>query len=499
MDMRQEDIYVFNPDYFLKLDKNRVLITRRSSDPRISDFSGFVHPVYAILLSLFDGEKELGRVITAAASILKKESAIISNIISPLLENEKTLYFHFDGRDFSFPARLLVRKSNGYPYEKLNPESFFIPKKDLDFDTWRLNTPLDALFIINTRCVTDCVYCYADRRRSMDCEIPIDRLKELIQEARELQMRYINISGGELFLYKHWEVLLSELLTNGLVPYISTKCPINERTINKLKDMGLKKIQVSIDSIMPEELTRMLRVKPDYSVRLMETLKNLDEKGFEIFTNTQITSTNDGNISQLLDFLLSLKNIKRINMGAAAFSLYLGESKFKEYRANLEKLEQLKMRLEDLKKQYWGDITINFSGYSDKNGVIDKAPEEKKKSFGERARCSGNFYSFTILPDGKVTICEELYWHPKFIIGDLSKQSIKEVWNSKPALELYNISRDMIKDESPCKTCPEFDPCHKTKGVCWKEVLYAYGEENWDYPDPKCPYAVKPIREYYFS
>jgi radical SAM protein with 4Fe4S-binding SPASM domain len=333
----------------------------------------------------------------------------------------------------------------------------------------------------------------------MDCEIPIDRLKELIQEARELQMRYINITGGELFLYKHWEVLLSELLANGLVPYISTKCPINERTINKLKDMGLKKIQVSIDSIMPEELTRMLQVKPDYPAKLMETLKKLDEKGFEIFTNTQITSTNDGNIPQLLDFLLTLKNIKRINMGAAAFSLYLGEAKYKEYRVSLEKLEQLKMRLEDLNKQCWENITINFAGYSDKNGLIDKAPEEKKKSFGERARCSGNFYSFTILPDGKVTICEELYWHPKFIIGDLSKQSIEEVWNSKPALELYNISRDMIKDKSPCKTCPEFDPCHKIKGVCWKEVLYAYGEENWDYPDPKCPYAVKPIREYYFS
>jgi len=263
--------------------------------------------------------------------------------------------------------------------------------------------------------------------------------------------------------------------------------------------MGLKNIQISIDSIIPDELIRILKVKPDYPGKLLETLKKLDEKGFEIFTNSQVTAANCDNISQLLDFLLNLKNIKRINMGAAAFSLYLGEAKYKEYRASLEKIEQLKSKLEDLKKEYLGTISVNFSGYYDKNGVIDRKPEEKKKSFGERARCSGNFYSFTILPDGKVTVCEELYWHPKFIIGDLTKQSIEEVWNSEPALELYNISQDMIRNESSCKNCPEFESCHKDKGVCWKEVLYAYGEENWDYPDPKCPYATKPLREFYLS
>ncbi len=497
--MRQNNVYVLNPNYFLKRDKNRILISNNGNDPRISDFMGFVHPVYAILLSLFDGEKELAGVIDAAASILKKEPAIISNIVSPLLENEEDLYFHFDDRHFSFPPRLLVQKKDGYRHQKLKPESFFIPKKDLDLETRRLNTPLDALFIVNTRCVTDCVYCYADRRKNMDCEIPLTRLKELIREAKELEMRSISISGGEFFLYENWEALLPELLANDLAPYISTKCPLDEQTINKLKDMGLKNIQVSIDSIIPGELTKMLKVQPDYPGKLMETLKKLDEKGFEIFTNTQVTAYNCDNIPQLLDFLLTLKNIKRINMGAAAFSLYLGESKYKNYRTSLEKIDQLKMNLEDLKKKAGEDIAINFSGYYDKKDLIDKAPEEKKKHFEERARCSGNFYSFTILPDGKVTVCEELYWHPKFIIGDLTKQSIKEVWTSQRAQELYNLSQGTVRTESACKTCPEFDPCHKDKGVCWKEVLYAYGEDNWDYPDPKCPHALKPTREYYFS
>jgi len=243
---------------------------------------------------------------------------------------------------------------------------------------------------------------------------------------------------------------------------------------------------------------RMLGVSSDYTSRLVQTLKSLDEKGFEIFTNSQVTSINQDSISRLLDFLLTLKNIKRISVGAAGFSLYRGELKFKEYKAKLSAVEALKERMKDLMAKYGDTISINFAGYSERSGFFEKAQEEKKKDFGDRARCSGNFYAFVILPDGKVTICEELYWHPRFIIGDLKKQSIIEVWNSPQALELYNLYREMLREESECKSCAEFNHCHKYKGVCWKEVLYAFGVENWDYPDPKCPLARNPLREFYF-
>lgn len=497
--MEIENTYVLNPEYLLRPDKNRVFITNRGEDPRISDFLGFVHPVYAILLSLFDGEKPLAEIIANAASFMKREPDVITNIVTPLLENEKDLYFEYDGYQFSFPAQVLVKKKEGVVYEKLDPASFFIPKKDLDMDSWRLNTPFSTLFMINTRCVTDCIYCYADRGRKMDCQIPLERLKELIHEAKALKIRSFDITGGEFFLYPHWEELLTELLAHGFQPYISTKCPLDEITIDKIKALGLKRIQISIDSLVKEELMHILRVPAGYPEQLIETLKHLDEKGMEIFTNSQVTSINQESITGLIDFLLTLKNIKRINVGAAGFSLYRSEADFHEYKASLDAIEKIKNRIEELKKQYGDKISINFAGYSDKSGFIGPTPEEKKKNFNQRARCSGNFYAFIILPDGKVTVCEELYWHPKFIIGDLTHQSITEVWNSPQALELYHMSRDMIREESECKNCADFDPCHKNKGVCWKEVLYAYGMENWDFPDPRCPAARLPFREYYLS
>ena len=40
--------------------------------------------------------------------------------------------------------------------------------------------------------------------------------------------------------------------------------------------------------------------------------------------------------------------------------------------------------------------------------------EINKRKFFSRSYCSGLFSSLFILPNGKVTMCEELYWYPKF-------------------------------------------------------------------------------------
>ena len=42
-----------------------------------------------------------------------------------------------------------------------------------------------------------------------------------------------------------------------------------------------------------------------------------------------------------------------------------------------------------------------------------------------------------VLPDGKVTLCEQLYWHPQFILGDLKEQTLAEIWQSPRAKALF--------------------------------------------------------------
>lgn len=110
--------------------------------------------------------------------------------------------------------------------------------------------------------------------------------------------------------------------------------------------------------------------------------------------------------------------------------------------------------------------------------------------FNERSVCAGNYLQLFILPDGKVTICEELYWHPKFIVGNILEQSLNEIWNSEAALSLYYIKQSKISDESPCKICKDYEVCRIPKQVCYRDIVRKYGTKHWDYPDVNCPKSL---------
>ena len=93
------------------------------------------------------------------------------------------------------------------------------------------------------------------------------------------------------------------------------------------------------------------------------------------------------------------------------------------------------------------------------------------------------------MPDGNATICEQLYWLPKFIIGDVSVKSIAEVWSSPAAFRLINLERKDVQKNSICKECRLFEACFNERNRCWVDIIKAYGYDNWDYPDPRCSFA----------
>jgi radical SAM protein with 4Fe4S-binding SPASM domain len=114
--------------------------------------------------------------------------------------------------------------------------------------------------------------------------------------------------------------------------------------------------------------------------------------------------------------------------------------------------------------------------------------EEQMLQWKGRAFCTGNRHGFVLLPDGRVTACEELYDHPSFIMGDLKRQSVMEMWSSAQALALLHPDQSAVP-EGPCATCDAFDECNSFKGRCWRDVLKTYGFDKPYFPDPRCPAA----------
>jgi radical SAM protein with 4Fe4S-binding SPASM domain len=508
LDNRQfQDRFILNPEYRLRSDERRALIYYRhtisSLDPNVSNFLGFLHPLLAVLLSLFNGNKTLEETVDDFVYSTGFNKAHTLDLILPLIENKREIKVQFEeGLNFYFPINTLIPykglKKKSFP--QYSPEQFLVPQEQLDFTTRRLYKPLDLMLHLNNVCTTKCLYCYVDMRKKVTCQIPFERIRGIIREARELGMRSFSVSGGEVFTYKYWRELLRELVANGFDPSITTKYPLNEKKVKELKDIGVRTIIFSLDTINKDHMVKLLQVKEDYHSLILKTLGLLDQYGFDIHITGQITSFNQESVGlDFFKYLTQYENVRVIHLRVPGYSMFPKGVDYTNLCPSKTSLERIESEVKQWNQNPINGVKVVLLQYQQENHYFGCSSEERQDRFLKRGQCSANIYNFQIQPDGKVSICDAFLRHSAFIIGDLMTQSIKQMWNSEKALGLYYLPRDSVSSESACKSCADFDGCHQGKGACWKLAMEAYGEDKWDWPDPRCPHAPEPDNKFWIS
>lgn len=480
----------FNPIYSFKKDEGKVWLLHTGGlnlvEEQINDsFCGIIHPLHAIILSFINGD-DYDETIKRIKSFIDVKTEYIIKFIDGLLENDTNVVMNYKGFPITFPARTII-KSSRKRNNTYNPESFLFDNVDL-----RMKRPSSVsrlTFMLNNKCLTNCYYCYADKRNPTDCKIPIERYKEIIEEAYRLGVVSIDLIGGEILLYRNWKELVKELKKYYYNPLISTKVPIQENDVKFLHDVGVSCIQISLDSFIPEKLKELLRVDYGYADRMRKSFEMLAKYGIKVAVHSIVTQKNSEfeNFSSIYDFIKDFDNILYWRTDKAGESIYVRQDVAGTIKPTDESIEKLIPCFESLFSS--ATLPVVYSGLNISEENDDIPFENKWQSFCSRGLCSGNFFNLFVLPDGKVTICEELYWHPNFIIGDVNKQSLHEIWTSDDALSLFNIKKERFSEESHCRNCEEFDFCRSVKQVCYRDIIRKYGMEHWDYPDVKCPYS----------
>ena len=475
-----------NPKYIIKPEVNRALLLtkdliRAKDDEKIETV---IHPVHAIILSFFNGD-EFETSVRKASEFLGTNSENILNFVNCLIENREYYTVDIDRIKIGFPKQILI-KSDYINKNIPKPEDFIFDK--IELTRHRHSTVTDVTLMVTTACATNCIYCYANREKVPN-QLSLSRIKELIIEARKNHLRSFDIIGGDVFAYKHWEELLQSIHDNGFNPYLSTKVPLNEQQVIKLKNIGIRDIQVSLDTLQDEKLIKIIGGISGYPEKIRNTLRLLDKYNIETTIHSVIGSYNSTiqDLNSIYKFIIELPNIKKWRLSAADFSLYKSKEEFVNFRSTIDKIKEIREWVKNLSQK---NIIIQSGGLSDLQVNPQNLNKKDENFFKNRTLCSANYNHMFILPDGKVTICEQLYWNKNFIIGDVTKLSLAEVWNSDKAKSLYFFDQKEIEKDSYCYSCKMFDECHQEMGgVCWKDIIRCYGEDKWHYPDPRCPKA----------
>ena len=374
----------------------------------------------------------------------------------------------------------------------------------------RHKTPSTITLMVNNICMTDCIYCYQDKSKKVGCGIPLERMLELIREAHTLNVNSIDVIGGEFFLYPYWREVLSELRKYGYNPYLSTKIPLTKEDIQYLEDLKIHDIQVSLDSLIEDHLISSIKVKEGYAEAMLDSIKNLDNHGIPVLVHSVLTRYNESieDMRSLHSALKEIKNLKVWHVVKGDASLY-PRVPYSEIEISPEALNNIVEYLDSIREESYMTIktpekiltappaenrTFDDNVSSDDIVRSDDNMEERFKNaaqeFFSRSFCSGLFSSLYVLPDGNVTMCEQLYWNKDFIIGNVLTQSIEEIWNSEKANSLFYIKQEDIPEDSLCHSCGSFDACRSLRQVCYREIIRNNGTDKWYYPDPKCPFLI---------
>ncbi len=486
-----KSIYILNPGYVLRNDITRSVLATADNNSFIgldvNDISTIIHPMYAMFLSFFNGDKYLDETLSDIVEYfdISRDDAI--RIASKMIDNPTSLGVEYDGCFFYLPDRVIIEKKEGVKPIRYSADDFAIDCK-VDLINKRLNKPIFASILISNHCVTNCIYCYADKRIIQDCAIPFERIKGLIEEAKKIGIVSFDIHGGELFLYKDWEKLLTTMYSAGYSVYISSKYPLNDEEVKRLKATGTKEIQISLDSIFEDDLITNLRVGKGYHKKILNTIELLNSADFKIKIKAVITNPiyNIERIEKFIRYLDKYENIIIVELTAPGHSLYKTQEEFFHFRLTEKQILEIK----DLASRIGEENHFRLNTDIPEKEGRDEIPfETKKRNFYERASCSGNLTSFMILPNGDVTMCEEAYFNKNLSFGNILNNSIMDVWSSERAKNLFYIPQSIFPKESPCSNCTEFEDCRYNKGVCWTDIMAAYGEDKWLFPSPDCHYA----------
>lgn len=479
---------VFNHFYKLRHDLKRTLLIGPANTGNVNRNSinpgwiSKIHPFYAMLFSFFSAPIEEEEVYSRISYFLEKTTEEVKTLLQPFVENQQPVHTEYAGIPQAFPKNLIIDIKQATCQPVIYQLQDF-KYQELDFKRQRyFSAPVGLVFMVNNTCMTDCLYCYADKSYKVK-NIAFSRLEEIIKEASSLGVQSFQIVGGEFFLYKHWKKLLQVLNHYNYLPQlISTKVPLDEQTLCEFKPFGVQ-IQVSLDSLNPEKLSSILNVKNNYAEKIKHSIYLLAKHQIPFQVATVLTNRNEDldNLKEIYAFLTRF-HVIRWEIRGAFRSLYTRED-FSKIRPSKEALDQIGTWIGKIKDQ----SPFPFMWVPD-NGRQYRKNTKGSRSF-EGSRCSANFSHMVILPDGQVTICEQLYWLPQFLIGDLNRQTIREVWNSPRALALAAPRRSDFSDRSACKTCELLDDCIEFPNKCYADVLKGYGKENSDFPDPRCIHA----------
>ncbi len=115
--------------------------------------------------------------------------------------------------------------------------------------------PILAHLIPIRRCNLSCAYCNEYDTHSL--AVPLPKLKARVDRLADFGISVITLSGGEPLLHPELDQLVAHIRKRGIIAGLITNgFLLNPQRIRRLNEAGLDHLQISIDNVTPDEVSK---------------------------------------------------------------------------------------------------------------------------------------------------------------------------------------------------------------------------------------------------
>ena len=317
--------------------------------------------------------------------------------------------------------------------------------------------PFTATWEITSKCNAKCVYC-GSQSASESNELTTTEALNLVSQFKELDLKIVNLIGGEPFLRSDLEQIIIKLRKYDIeVGIVSNGTLLDESKVNWLKNLDLMNISLSLDG--NEAVHNKLRKGAAFP-KVVESLKLLVEN--KIPTSI-ITTVQKQNFSfESLESLLELKRRLKLNSWRIQVAMPIGRMG-SENVLSQEEYYGLSKWIADKNRKNLNEIFVgdNIGFHGSNNNYLRRGPW---------AGCGAGVFSVGITPEGNVKGCVAM--SNEFIEGSVRERRLKDIWYDNNAFS-YNRNFSASKLAGKCRACEFNEEC---KGGCRSFSKYKAGK-----------------------
>jgi radical SAM protein with 4Fe4S-binding SPASM domain len=300
--------------------------------------------------------------------------------------------------------------------------------------------PLSVQFDLTYRCNERCVHCYLDH--DDHGELTTAEVKGVLDQLASAGTLFLIFSGGELLLRKDLFEVLAYARALGFDIKLKTNAILlGEREADRIRDLGVRSVQVSIYSHRPEVHDGITKV-PGSLHRSLAAIRFLQARGLHVLIANVLMRQNAGDYPHVRALAAELG--VECTIDPTITPKMDGDTSI----LNLRIPEPQLLRV-----------------YTDKSLIGDPAnePPTTADEMLDARPCSAGHTACYISPYGDVFPCVQF----PLPTGNLRGQRFGDVWHGSP--QMNDVRAIRMRDLPTCSTCSFMTTCTRCPGLAYME------------------------------